>query len=222
MVVTRKGSFLATMALGGICAAIIMNAVVGQTGPHPAPIVVTKAERAAGPIVEALKDSYTARLTLAQFSRPDAMMQVSKQRDVVTGIQQQLSALGTYSGKVDGLLGPQTRDAISSYQRSNELRVDGEPSEGLLDHMRLNRRIARIAMTTVADPRIQLVQSGLSELGYSPGPVDGIVGEQTRDAIRKFQRDRRLPESGQISSALMDELRKVTGLSVLSALDAKH
>jgi peptidoglycan hydrolase-like protein with peptidoglycan-binding domain len=65
-----------------------------------------------------------------------------------------------------------------------------------------------------------LVQSGLSELGYSPGPVDGLLGDQTRDAIRKFERDRRLPASGEISVRLIDELRKITGLSVLSALES--
>jgi peptidoglycan hydrolase-like protein with peptidoglycan-binding domain len=139
---------------------------------------------------------------------------------VVAAIQQQLTDLGNYDGEVDGLSGPKTEEAIKAYQRKHDLQVDGKATAELLDRIRFNRRIVEIAKPSVPDPRVQLVQSGLSELGYSPGPVDGLLGDQTRDAIRKFERDRRLPASGEISVRLIDELRKITGLSVLSALES--
>jgi len=221
-VVTRKGSFLATLALGGMCAAIVINAVVGQAGRHPAPMVVTKANHVPGTIAEALKDPVTARVAFAQFSRPADVIPESRRRAVVSSIQAQLAEIGKYDGEVDGLVGPKTRDAIAAYQRDNNVPVDGEATEELLDRIRFNRRIAEIAMPAQADPRVRLVQSGLSELGYEPGPVDGIMGDQTRDAIRQFERHRRLPESGQISEKLIEELRKVTGLSVLSALESSQ
>lgn len=223
--VTRKGSFLATLALGGMCAAIVINAVVGQTGRHPAPMIVTKANHVPGTIAEALKDPVTARVALAQFSRPANVIPESRRHAIVSAIQSQLAEIGKYDGDVDGLVGPKTRDAIADYQRANNIPVDGEATEELLDRIRFNRRIAEIAKPAPpaqADPRVRLVQSGLSELGYEPGPVDGIMGDQTRDAIRQFERHRRLPESGQISERLIEELRKVTGLSVLSALESSQ
>ncbi|MGH6920707.1 MAG: trypsin-like peptidase domain-containing protein, partial [Geminicoccaceae bacterium] len=46
------------------------------------------------------------------------------------------------------------------------------------------------------------VQQRLADLGYDPGPVDGVVGPRTRAAIRAFQADLGLPVDGQISGAL--------------------
>jgi hypothetical protein len=50
------------------------------------------------------------------------------------------------------------------------------------------------------------VQDQLTRLGYSPGPVDGVVGPQTRDAIMDFQNDHRLPVTGQIDGTLLRAL----------------
>ena len=63
--------------------------------------------------------------------------------------------------------------------------------------------------------KIRLVQTGLSELGYTPGPVDGVLGEQTKQAIRTFEQDRRLEVTGRVSDALVRELQAITGLSSL-------
>jgi TPR repeat protein/S1-C subfamily serine protease len=46
------------------------------------------------------------------------------------------------------------------------------------------------------------VQQLLADLGYDPGPADGVVGPRTRAAIRAFQADVGLPVDGQISDEL--------------------
>src|SRR3546814_437878 len=33
------------------------------------------------------------------------------------------------------------------------------------------------------------IQKRLKELGYDPGPVDGVPGRRTAEAVRQFQRD---------------------------------
>jgi len=50
------------------------------------------------------------------------------------------------------------------------------------------------------------VQDQLARQGYSPGPVDGVIGAQTRDAIADFQNDHRLPVTGQIDTATLRAL----------------
>jgi len=46
----------------------------------------------------------------------------------VTAVQTQLLQLGDYSGPVDGIFGPQTRDAVTRYQIANQLDVTGSLS----------------------------------------------------------------------------------------------
>jgi N-acetylmuramoyl-L-alanine amidase len=46
------------------------------------------------------------------------------------------------------------------------------------------------------------VQGRLNNLGYSPGAIDGIAGARTAAAVRAFQRDAMLPETGQIDEAV--------------------
>jgi hypothetical protein len=60
----------------------------------------------------------------------------------------------------------------------------------------------------IVDPveEISGVQQRLVNLGYTPGPVDGILGPQTRAALRAFQADRGLRGSGEPDSATRDEL----------------
>ena len=54
-------------------------------------------------------------------------------------------------------------------------------------------------MPRPSDSITSSVQDQLTRLGYSPGPVDGVFGAQTRDAIMDFQNDRHLQVTGQIA-----------------------
>ena len=51
------------------------------------------------------------------------------------------------------------------------------------------------------------VQRELTQLGYYRGPIDGIVGSKTEQAIRWFQSVDKLPVTGQIDSATLQALR---------------
>lgn len=58
---------------------------------------------------------------------------------------------------------------------------------------------------------IRTVQQLLAELGYEPGPVDGLMGERTAAAIRGFQEEEGLTVTGNISPALLARLRAAAG-----------
>lgn len=53
---------------------------------------------------------------------------------------------------------------------------------------------------------VSSLQSQLAARGYDPGPIDGVMGERTRNAIRAYQRDRQMPVDGQVSQALVASL----------------
>ncbi|MFQ5959399.1 MAG: peptidoglycan-binding protein [Alphaproteobacteria bacterium] len=55
---------------------------------------------------------------------------------------------------------------------------------------------------------VSSVQRMLTELGYEPGPVDGVAGPKTRRAIRDFQADAKLRADGKVTEALVTKLAK--------------
>ncbi|HHW30267.1 MAG TPA: LysM peptidoglycan-binding domain-containing protein [Clostridiaceae bacterium] len=50
-------------------------------------------------------------------------------------------------------------------------------------------------------PNVKLIQSLLARIGYNPGPVDGIFGSRTRQAVLEFQRDNGLVPDGIVGPA---------------------
>ena len=53
---------------------------------------------------------------------------------------------------------------------------------------------------------VRNIQGILNANGYDAGPVDGIMGGKTRDAIIAFQRDNDLPQTGEVDRALVEKL----------------
>jgi ankyrin repeat protein len=50
------------------------------------------------------------------------------------------------------------------------------------------------------------MQKKLQELGYDPGPTDGVWGKKTTSALKSFQRDNGLPETGKLDERTRAEL----------------
>ncbi|MBV8747009.1 MAG: peptidoglycan-binding protein [Xanthobacteraceae bacterium] len=55
------------------------------------------------------------------------------------------------------------------------------------------------------------IQRALSEFGYGPLETNGTLGPNTRAAIERFERDHKMPVTGQISDRLIRELSSLTG-----------
>jgi peptidoglycan hydrolase-like protein with peptidoglycan-binding domain len=59
--------------------------------------------------------------------------------------------------------------------------------------------------------RVAAVQRVLTEYGYGQLRATGTIGADTQAAIQKFERDRRLPITGQVSDRVVRELTAMTG-----------
>ena len=57
-------------------------------------------------------------------------------------------------------------------------------------------------------------QQILSALGYEPGPVDGVAGNGTVRAVRRFQLAQGNDPDGELTLSLLASLQKVAGSSV--------
>jgi peptidoglycan hydrolase-like protein with peptidoglycan-binding domain len=141
---------------------------------------------------------------------------------LVTAVQRELSVRGYDVGDGDGILTPETEQAIRQYELSQGLVETGTPSDELLRHIVLGESLGDLGMATApgapaggnaAAPgdMVKAVQQTLADLGYAPGPVDGMMGQNTADAIRQFQKDRKLAETGEISPTLLQEMERVSG-----------
>jgi len=58
------------------------------------------------------------------------------------------------------------------------------------------------------EPEVEQIQFLLNKLNYNVGQVDGIIGPKTISAIKAFERDAGLPETGEASANLLLQLRK--------------
>jgi hypothetical protein len=85
------------------------------------------------------------------------------------------------------------------------------------------RSPASIAASTHGDPvgdlitstrRVAAVQRALTDFGYGQLKSTGVAGTDTQAAIQKFERERKLPVTGQISERLVHELNAVTGRTI--------
>jgi peptidoglycan hydrolase-like protein with peptidoglycan-binding domain len=63
----------------------------------------------------------------------------------------------------------------------------------------------------VSTRRITAVQRALTEYGYGQLKPTGVIGTDTQAAIQKFERDRKLPVTGQLSDRLIRDLTVLTG-----------
>jgi hypothetical protein len=68
-----------------------------------------------------------------------------------------------------------------------------------------------IAGQTPASRRVAAVQRTLTEYGYGQLKPTGTVGSDTQAAIQKFERERKLPVTGQMSDRLVKELTAMIG-----------
>jgi hypothetical protein len=68
-----------------------------------------------------------------------------------------------------------------------------------------------LAGLIASDRRTIAAQKALTEFGFGQIKPTGIVGPETKAAVEKFERERRLPVTGQLSDRVMREIATVTG-----------
>lgn len=181
-------------AAGLAAAAVSVNALALQEikgGAKPAVVVATAAVSSEAPSA--------SNPSLPQ-SRPD------EANMLVREVQSELARRGLYDGPEDGIFGPRTEAAIFDFEIGAGLKPTGRPNPQLLAAMRATNS----AMST--SPRVAAVQRVLDQQGFGPVKADGVLGEGTRAAIRRFEASRGLTQRGEINPHLLRELTKVSGV----------
>lgn len=76
------------------------------------------------------------------------------------------------------------------------------PYNGVISGVKRQKRV----VAQRSSEQIRSVQRILTEQGYNPGPVDGMMGKRTRISLQQYQRDYDLPVSGRVDEATLNSL----------------
>jgi peptidoglycan hydrolase-like protein with peptidoglycan-binding domain len=78
--------------------------------------------------------------------------------------------------------------------------------------------LGSVNIAAPGDWGIGQAQDRLKAAGFDPGPLDGVLGQRTREALRRYQASQGLPTTGQLDEAtrqvLMRSTLKQTGREV--------
>jgi len=135
-------------------------------------------------------------------------------RPQVAGLQIALTQRGFYHGRVDGVVGPMTRQAVIRFQRRAGIAVDGVAGPqtrralGRLGRPPLGKRLI---VDGALGWDVSVVQFMLRRQGYDPGPLDGELGGRTAAALRAFQRSRGLTADAVVGPATISALTGRSG-----------
>lgn len=221
---------LAVLTIGS--GAIALNALMMQSGPHPAPIGAPAPKAAVADQTGSLTQPRpVARPTVlaaavAPAAAPAAEPARRTRAQLIAELQRELQRLGVYDGAPDGVPGRKTELAIRDIEQVLGWPESGEPTEALLAALKRPDGKGALAAAAVAAPqapasatppadtRLLSVQRALARLGYGPIRPDGRPGSETRAAVQRFERDRKLPVTGEISGRLVRELAAVSGMPI--------
>lgn len=64
----------------------------------------------------------------------------------------------------------------------------------------MRKLIDMSAIPSLTSDRIQQVQQALQRKGFDPGPIDGVLGPMTREAVRGYQDRYGMPATGEIDN----------------------
>jgi hypothetical protein len=64
------------------------------------------------------------------------------------------------------------------------------------------------------DARVISVQKALTKLGYGPLKADGFLGSTTRQALERFERDKKLPVTGGLGTRTTRQLASTSGTQI--------
>lgn len=214
-------SDVAVAALAAAAAgAILVNALVLQSGQHPAPLFAGKpAKIAAEPSAAVVTVMPRPRPPELEAAKPAATNSRTK-GEIVTDIQKELGRKGFYDGAADGVQGPKTDAAIRDFEQAAGLNPLGEPSEAVLKTILRSpvrastsavKRNDSVAELIAPSKQVTAVQRALADFGYGQIKPSGVIDADTRAAIEKFERQRKLPITGQVSERVVRELAAMTG-----------
>ena len=189
------------------------------------------ADGVAGPSTLEKMYSSSARKASSAVGVIGVTLKKGDEGDAVRTLQHRLKELGYLSGTVDGSYGTATEQAVKEFQRANGISADGKAGSSTLNKLFEDKAkssssgssSSKATSTPVPNTFIRVtkapdgsyvtlekgtmgslvskLQRALKNAGYFKGTVDGYYGEDTVEAVKRFQRDKGLSQDGKAGPA---------------------
>jgi hypothetical protein len=211
---------LAFAAIG----AIVTNALFLQAGRHPSPMFGASVVTLPAPVTNPLPRPRPVELAVRPAEPPEANPVEAKSVDIRTSDHKAVDSRTADPKSADPKSAdPKSADAMTNLvvkstssapaAASSVATPAAKPPTLAAAPSHVMRPPASIPASShsAAARRIASVQRALTEYGYGQLKPTGAVGADTQAAITKFERNRKLPVTGQMSDRLVRELTAMTG-----------
>ena len=166
--------------------AIIANALFLQAGHHPSPMFGNVV------VMPAAELPLPRPRPVEVMTRPAEMLPLEQKNSE------------------QKVLEPKAAEPKAGDPLANLLKATGAPPAAASNVPRPPASIPA-AGPTVGSRRVAAVQRALTEYGYGQLKPTGTIGSDTQAAIQRFERERKIPVTGQMSDRLVHELAAAIG-----------
>jgi uncharacterized surface protein with fasciclin (FAS1) repeats len=116
--------------------------------------------------------------------------------DYVSALQTDLTTVGLYNGRIDGIYGPMTIEAVMTLQEQAGLEETGLPDPAT------QRALAEL-LGQRESASIAALQGIMTATGHYTGPIDGVWSDAVEQALIALQTDLGVPATGVVDAATM-------------------
>ena len=142
-------------------------------------------------------------------------LKLNSQGTKVSQLQTDLKQLGYYYAEITGNFGAKTEAAVKAFQKAKGLTADGVAGTKTLNAIAAAVDKAGGSSSGSSSTNMKLgstgaavsaLQQNLTTLGYYYGDVTGHYGNLTQQAVKKFQKAKRLTQDGVASTATLNAI----------------
>ncbi len=197
-IINNPKDAIAVLAAAAMVAAIAGNALFMQAGRHPSPMFGSPSV-VSFPQAAPVNVAPRSRPIIPEVKSAELRAEPKQTESRTAEIKQSEPRLGDPMGQL-------VAKSVSSAPASAVAVL--RPPAPIPVALKSNDPVAALI---ASQRRIAAVQRTLTEFGYAQLKPTGVAGSETKAAIAKFEKERKLPVTGQMSDRLVRELAAVTG-----------
>ena len=146
---------------------------------------------------------------------PTSTLKLGSKGPEVIELQQKLVDKGYLNKKyLTGYFGPNTVEAVKKYQKDNGIKQTGVAAELTIDALFNKKTLDTSLVLKNGDEgaNVKLLQNALAQMGYlASDKVTGYFGDVTESAVKKFQKDNGISQTGKAAKQTIEKINAIIG-----------